>query len=184
MIKKILITVLSFCLLFCLFGCKDNQRTNENVTDDATFADFSAVDFDGRIVDSSVFHGYKVTMVNVWASWCNPCIDEMPALAELDKEYRDAGFQVIGIAYDTVDKNFNKVQSAYAAALEIIANTGATYRHLIPSKSFKTFFDGIKTVPVTVFVNENGYRIGNIYKGAKSKEVWENAIEAMLESVE
>lgn len=182
MIKKILIILLSVCLAFCLFGCND-EPVEEITMGDGIFTEFSAEDFEGNIVDSSVFDGCKVTMINVWATWCKPCRDEMPALGELADEFKDEGFQVIGIAYDAVDRNYNKDQSAYAAAVNIIEQTGADYRHLIPSKSMKNFLNPIQSVPVTVFVDGDGYQLGKTYVGAKSKKAWKKIIEASIQFV-
>ena len=40
-------------------------------------------DFDGNEVDKSLFEGHRPTMVNIWATFCNPCLSEMPELGEL-----------------------------------------------------------------------------------------------------
>lgn len=178
MIKKILVTLSVCCLLF-VCGCKDTEELTKG---EDIFSEFSAVDFDGNIVDSSVFDGYKLTMINVWATWCEPCKAELPALAELDGEYKDDGFQVIGIAYDTTDKNYNKVQGSFNAALNIIEVAGANFRHLIPTKSLKDFLDTIQSVPVTVFVDGDGCQLGRTFNGSKTKKEWEKIIKGFLSS--
>lgn len=180
--KRILTLILVVCALYCLCACGTDPLQNLTLGD-AILTDFTAVDLDGNIVDSSVLEGYKVTMLNVWATWCKPCKEEMPALAELNDEYGDAGFQVIGIAYDTVDKNFNKAPDAYASALQIVKDTGADYTHVVPSKSLKNIVGDIQSVPVTIFVNEQGRQIGETYLGAKSKEDWQKIIDQMLKFV-
>ncbi|PJK08435.1 alkyl hydroperoxide reductase [Lysobacteraceae bacterium NML95-0200] len=45
----------------------------------------------------------KITLINVWASWCSPCIQEMPLLAEFAKSQNPDGIQVIGIALDEAE---------------------------------------------------------------------------------
>ena len=181
MIKKILIALLSVCFLFCLCGC-GNEPAEEITRGEAIFSNLSATDFDGNAVDSSVFEGHKLTLVNVWATWCEPCKKELPALAALNEEYGD-DFQVIGIAYDTADRNYNKVQSAYLSALDIVEQTGANFTHLIPSKSLKEFLNPIQSVPVTVFIDGDGYLLGGQYVGAKSKKEWKKIIDKMFEFV-
>ena len=203
MIKKLLTALLIVCLAFCFFGCNGvthngtqnngthtedsvdgeqgdgTEGTGEEITrGDGIFTELAAVDFDGNIVDSSVFNGYKVTMINVWATWCNPCKQEMPALAELNDEYKD--LRVIGVAYDAADKNYNRNESAFNSALNIISQTNASYMHLIPSKKMKSFLDGIKSVPVTVFVDEDGYQLGPIYSGSKTKQEWKKIIDDII----
>lgn len=182
--KRILTLFWVACALFtactCLLCACEPDPAEKLTLGDDVLSNFSAVDLDGNIVDSSVLESYKVTMINVWATWCPPCKEEMPALARLNDENKKDGFQIIGIAYDTADRNFNKVQSAYESALRVVEQTGANYRHLIPSKSLKGILDGIESVPLTVFVNAQGRQIGEAYVGAKSKDAWQKIIDQML----
>ena len=55
---------------------------------------FSAKDIDGKNVSEAVFADSKITMVNVWGTFCGPCIREMPDLGVLDKKYGD-DFQIL-----------------------------------------------------------------------------------------
>jgi peroxiredoxin len=71
----------------------------------------SAADFDGSVV-----------LVNFWATWCAPCREEMPMLAELYREHVGSGLQVVGIALDDV-----------AAAREFAAELGIDYPILVGS---------------------------------------------------
>lgn len=180
--KRILTLIVVVCTLFCLCACDPDPLKNLTLGD-AVFDDFTAVDLDGNIVDSTILNGYKVTMINVWATWCEPCKNEMPALGELNQQYGEQGFQVIGIAYDTTDKNFNKVPNAYNLAKSIVSETHADYTHLVPSKSLKNILDGMQSVPLTIFVNEEGRQIGGAFVGAKSKEEWKKIIDRMLQFV-
>ena len=61
------------------------------------FGEFEVTDLDGKKVDKSIFQEADVTMVNVWATFCNPCLEEMPYLAELSKEYDSKNVQIIGL---------------------------------------------------------------------------------------
>ena len=61
--------------------------------------DFEHADLDGRQVSAANFDG-KVVLVNFWASWCEPCVEEMPMLSRLQEEYKALGLQVLGIALD------------------------------------------------------------------------------------
>ena len=63
---------------------------------------FSAKDIDGKNVSEKVFADSKITMVNVWGTFCGPCIREMPDLGVLNKKYGD-DFQIVGIVIDTVN---------------------------------------------------------------------------------
>mgnify|MGYP000885189012 CR=1 FL=1 len=62
---------------------------------------FSTDDIDGNHVDESIFSEARLTMVNIWATWCGPCIAEIPHIGELAKdEFADMNIQVMGIVSD------------------------------------------------------------------------------------
>lgn len=145
------------------------------------FGNFSAKDVKGNTVTNSVFSGYDVTMVNIWASYCGPCAKEMPDLAALNDEYRSQGFQVVGIILDAADSSGNVDNSALSDAKSVINSTGADYTHIIPSASmFSKYLNRVSSVPTTVFVNSDGEIIGSAYVGSKSKSQWASIIEQKL----
>ena len=152
------------------------------------FQTMQMTDFDGNEVDKSLFEGHRLTMVNIWATFCNPCLSEMPELGELAAEYakEEGGVQIIGICTDITDLSGNTTQEAVDGAKQIVEMTGAAYPHLIPNDEFMAFLmqEG-PGVPTTFFVDENGEVIGDEVVGAKSKDAWQQEIEsrlAMLES--
>lgn len=161
------------CAILCLCGC--GGKGESYTLHESVFNSFSAQSFDGSIVTEKVFAECKVTMVNVWATYCAPCIEEMPVLAELEREYSGCGFRVVGIAADG--------EKSYARAKEIVAETGADYIHLRPSADLKNFLSEITAVPYTVFVNESGCIIGDPYLGSKSGKDWKKTIKSMLDFV-
>ena len=64
---------------------------------------FTAQDLQGNGVSQSIFADYDLTMINVWATYCPPCLQEMPDLGKLSEEYKDKGVQVLGIVSDVMD---------------------------------------------------------------------------------
>ena len=61
--------------------------------------DFSLVDLNGKVRNVSEWDN-KILVVNFWATWCPPCIREIPLFVEIQKDYAAIGLQVIGIAVD------------------------------------------------------------------------------------
>ncbi|NNE37389.1 MAG: TlpA family protein disulfide reductase [Gammaproteobacteria bacterium] len=59
--------------------------------------DFSLPDIQGRLRSIAEWNG-KVVLVNFWATWCLPCLTEIPELLDLQEQYGEQGLQVIGIA--------------------------------------------------------------------------------------
>ena len=64
--------------------------------------DFILQDLDNASRSAAEFDG-QVVLVNFWATWCPPCVKEMPALNNLYQDYKDRGFTILGIALDTRD---------------------------------------------------------------------------------
>ena len=115
---------------------------------------FSGQDMEGNIVTSDIFGQSRLTMVNVWATYCNPCLSEMPGLGELAGEYDAEQFQIIGIISD-VQEGTGEEAVEYATAL--VSQTGADYVHLLLNESlYRAMLGGVSAVPTTFFVDENG----------------------------
>ena len=140
----------------------------------------NAVTTEGESVSSDLFSDSKLTMINVWATFCGPCINEMPDLGEIAGAYDDAEFQLIGIVSDAVEGDADMLSEAKA----IIEETGADYPHLLLNEELYANLVGASdSVPTTYFVNQKGELLGYLV-GAQSKEVWEEVINGLLEEME
>ncbi len=62
----------------------------------AKVPNFSLTKFDGTTVELSDFHG-KVTLLDFWAIWCGPCLEDLPKLSEVYEKFRGEGFEIIGV---------------------------------------------------------------------------------------
>lgn len=174
--------VLSLLVLFSACGSEPEPISAER--GEPIFGSFAASDLNGNIVSEKIFEGHALTMVNIWATYCGPCIQEMPGLARIDDEM-GKDVQVLGIVIDAVDRNGTLIPAKQQQALSVVQTTGADYAHLLPSKAMNSaFLDEVQFVPTTVFVDENGCQIGTSYAGAKSEQEWREIIKALLESVE
>lgn len=145
---------------------------------------FSTTDLEGNTLDQSILADYDLTMVNVWATFCGPCINEMPDLGELAAEYADKGVQIIGLVSDTMDSDGTISDSQVETAKEIVAETRADYRHLLPSDDLLGILSQIYAVPTTFFVDSEGVQVGDAIVTAQSKEKWIETIDGMLAEVQ
>lgn len=69
------------------------------LTAGATFPDFAVKDTDGNDLSVGKYKG-KVVLVDFWATWCQPCVEEIPHVLAAYRKYHDKGFEVIGISLD------------------------------------------------------------------------------------
>lgn len=146
-------------------------------------SDFSAADLDGNEVTAeSAFAGYDLVMVNVWGTFCGPCISEMPDLGELSDELAERNIRIVGIVSDAMDYEGKTDETIVDAAKEIVAQTGADYLHIVPSADLIGLLYQIQAVPTTFFVDETGCQVGMAYAGAMSKDEWKKIIEETLKA--
>lgn len=142
---------------------------------------FEASTIEGEALTSECFAESKLTMLNVWATYCGPCLSEMPELGEIAASYDSADFQIIGIISD-VEENAKEENKEEAKGL--IAQTGANYPHLLLNASlYNNLVGGVSAVPTTFFVNQEGEVLGYLI-GAYSKEDWEEIIHELLAELE
>lgn len=111
------------------------------------------IDEAGNSVSISKFHG-KVVILNFWASWCGPCVHEMPALVNLQKKYGPLGLQVVPVSQDWAKDQatiIERVKKFYAA------------HHLdglplfIDDKGAASDVVGGDSLPTTVIIDRDGY---------------------------
>ena len=163
--------------------------SSENTSGDAnpdepTLKNFKTTDLDGNEVTQEIFSNADLTMINIWATYCNPCLGEMPDLGVLAEEYADQGVQIVGILMDVYDQNWNVVQSQVDLAKEIIQETGADYLHLMPSTDLiYAKLRYVQAVPETIFVDKEGNLVGEPHLGARTKNKWSEEIQKRLEMV-
>ena len=74
-------------------------------------------DIEGKEFSSKDFANYDLTMVNVFATWCTACVQEIPALAEVQKEMQPKGVNIVGVVTDTVDDSGENQEALEKAKL-------------------------------------------------------------------
>ena len=140
-------------------------------------------DIDGKEFSGKDFSDYDLTMVNVFATWCSPCVQEIPDLAEIQKEMKDKGVNIVGVVTDTVDQTGENREALEKAKL-IRERSKAEYPFLIPDQSnFNGRLSGIQAFPETFFVDKKGQIVGETYSGSRNKKAWLEIIEKELSAL-
>lgn len=168
---------------FVLEEKSDAQNAAGDKESAKDLSNLATKDINGKEFSSKDFADYDLTMVNVFATWCTACVKEIPDLAELHKEMKDKGVNIVGVVTDTVDDN-GENQDAIAKSKVIQEKTKASYQFLMPDKTnFNGRLNGIQALPETFFVDKNGNIVGDTYSGAKSLKEWKAVIEKELKNV-
>ncbi len=190
--KKLLCVLLSIAMLFLFVACggtaqedvteTKEENLNNEAQNNGLLSSFTATTLDGKEVDESIFEG-KITMVNIWATFCGPCIREMPDLQKLHKAYKDKDFQIVGICCDIYKANGVYDEGMINEAKAIVEETGVRYLNLLPSDDLdEKKLNSVTSVPETFFVDEKGNLIGSSYIGSRSYEDWAVIIDSVLEN--
>ena len=114
--------------------------------------DFTFPDLNGRNISLSDYKG-KVVLLNIWATWCPPCVYEMPSMEKLYKEFKGENFEILAVSIDTGGKDIvapfmKKYKLTFPALLD-------------PKGTIKTLY-GVTGVPESYIIDKQGIIIGKI----------------------
>ena len=133
---------------------------------------FTTTDTEGNEVTSEeLFGAHAYTAINFWASWCPPCVGELPELAEMAGRFNDKDCAIVGVLLD------GNEEQGLADGKDLMADAGVEYQNLLPWPEVGSL--GITAVPTTVFVDREGYLVGNPVIGAVPEQ-YEQTIDALL----
>jgi len=135
---------------------------------------FSLTALDGRTVDDTFFSQNKLTMVNFWATWCGPCVGEIPDLQRIADAYADSGFGIVGVLVSDPDTQ---------GALDFLQTNGITYPVILPDGPFEALNGEFDAIPTTMFFDSDGNRVGETQTGSMDYEGWASLIESLLAEV-
>ena len=99
----------------------------------------------------------QVVMINFWATWCGPCRQEMPLLAQLHAKYEPLGFTLLGV----------NVEPDSAAAVTWLKGVAVPFPILFDTDSSVAGSFGVEGMPSTVFVDRNG-KVRYVHRGYKA----------------
>jgi thiol-disulfide isomerase/thioredoxin len=131
--------------------------------------DISLKNLKGKTVKIADFKG-KVVLLNFWATWCAPCLAEIPELIKWQKEYENQGLQIVGITYPPT----NRVKTRRFARRNKI-----NYPILFGLKKTKALFDSGETMPLTVVIDKDG-NIKEVIEGIIFPEEFDEKIKPLL----
>lgn len=147
--------------------------------------EFLTQDVNGDTVTQDIFKDYKLTMVNIFTTWCSPCVAEMPDLEQLYQQMKDRNVGVVGVVLDVLNEKGEIVEEDLERAQLLVQKTGVTYPVILPDS---TYFNGrltsIEAFPESFFVDQDGNIVGETYSGSGSLEDWLETVEKELANLE
>ena len=146
-----------------------------SVEDEAAVS-FETQDLDGNPVTSKeLFAGHKITMINIWATWCINCRSEMKELEELNKEWAEKGCQIIGICDDAEDDEM------VSLAKRILEEHGVTFRNVRSNDAIRDEQLPAVGMPTSYFVDSEGKILCPPIVGKNVEQYSENLQELLSE---
>ncbi len=138
---------------------RENQTKKAATSVGKMFTDFE-VTYDGKTQRLSDYVGKgKYVIVDYWASWCGPCLRQIPVLKELLAEYGDKGLEVLGVA----------VWDEPAATVEAIKSHGITWPCIIDAQTIPTDLYGINAIPCIILYGPDGKILSRDKQGDELK---------------
>ncbi len=126
--------------------------------------------------------GKKVILINYWATFCGPCISEMYDLGDLERKYKDQGFEIIGVTMDGYDEEGNVDEQTIRDAIDTVETAEVDYPVVIGGEDLVHDMN-IQDFPTSIFVDGEGNQIGDIISATRGLDDWENMIREYLEQM-
>lgn len=142
---------------------ESDAAEEETVQEESTkFPAFTATDLEGNTVTESIFADKDLTVLNIWGTFCGPCVGEMPELGEWAKEMPD-NVQMVGLVIDINGEEDTKQRDA---AVDITSKAGAEFTQIIVNQDFAPVLKDVLGVPTTMFIDKDGNIAGDPILGA------------------
>ena len=148
------------------------EEAESGTVSNESLQSFQAVDMQGNPVDASIFAGYDLTVVNIWSTWCGPCVEEMPDLAKLQKDLPE-NVNLITICTDG--------DQSKEAAEAVLKESGAEFVTVCGEENLRNgMLKDIYAYPTTIFVDKDGATVGDPFVGGAKYDAYMNEINERL----
>ena len=128
-----------------------------NILDSDSIATLKLSDFNGSVV-----------LLNFWATWCGPCIVEIPEFNDLYAKYKDRGFEILGVSVSDTKKQLDNFQKKFDVDYKILYSTPEIMNDI--NRNY-----GVNSVPLSYLINREGYVVRG-YPSAIIGEYWTSAL--------
>jgi thiol-disulfide isomerase/thioredoxin len=155
--SRLVLVLFTLTLATAFLGC---SRLSADVPPAWTLKDLH-----GKTVSLSDFKG-KVVVLDIWATWCPPCRDEIPHFIELQDKYKDKGVTVVGMSVDSTGPE---------AVAKFAHDNKMNYPIVMADEATATAYGADQGIPLTIVIGKDGQVIGR-HMGLTDKETFEDEI--------
>ena len=144
---------------------------------------FETTDLDGNKINSDIFAEHTLTLINIWGSFCEPCMEELPDLEAISKEFADQDVAIVGVLGDALDVNGEFDEDTVDLAKTVLESKGATYLNLAMCPELKAALPS-DTYPTSFLIDHSGTVIGEAIYGSRDADQYRQIIQNALNSIE
>ncbi len=144
---------------------------------------FATIDIYGNPVSNEVFADYDYTIIDVWGTYCNPCIKAMPDMKKVYDEYKEKGINVMGIVVDVQNADRTPQMDSIGTARAIVEKQEADFTHiLIPENLLYSLLSDIRVIPTQFLVDNEGNIVTEFFEGGKNFEKWSELLDKKIDA--
>jgi peroxiredoxin len=164
-----------------LFSQPEISESQKNALDKVLFDLNKAPDFTLQSIDDSIYTlsklNGKVVLINFWATWCGPCRMEIPEFNELEKKYKTAGFEILGISVSDNKKQLQNFVKSVSVEYKLLFGSSKEMNKIMKD------YGGVYAVPSSFLVNKKGEIVWS-YPGAVLKDYDPKTFETLVYEIE
>ena len=129
---------------------------------------FATETLTGEAITSEIVKDYDLVVLNIWAEWCGPCVNELPALEKLHQNYPNV--LILGVwVGDSVDE-----------AIATLKDAGVTYPAVQIDEGLYAYVRQTMYIPATFFFDRDGNEVGESVVGGMDYNQWEATVKSLL----
>ncbi len=168
MVRWIKIVMVVLALTMLLAGCVPSSESG-GINEGELAPDFELQSLDGEAVSLSDFRGQPV-LLNFWATWCGPCVGEMPLLQEIHEEWEAKGLALLAVNVGDTSTQVKDFMQSYNLSMPVLLDT----RRSVSGRY------SIIGIPTTFFIDKDGIIQEKVVGAFPDKESIERYLEEII----
>ena len=150
---------------------EEEKNTPEAVRTGKPYTDFKAESSDGSTLRlSDIRKGKRLVLLDFWASWCNPCMKEMPNIIQIYKDYKGKGLEIVGISLDRNKEAWTKaIEKNQMKWIQLIDTEE-------PANENVSELYHVKAIPYTILIDSTGTIVARNFRGEELRETIEKLL--------